>query len=122
MEPTRAAVLSDEQVKAIGYVKSAWLESPELSFYIHRTLSILVILTTAWLVYLNRNLQLGYKKINAILLLIILEILTGLLMYYFDFPFSTQSLHLVIASILFGVQFYVLMECHSKKNRNVKTI
>lgn len=112
----------DEQVKAIGYVKSAWLESPELSFYIHRTLSILVVLTTGWLVYLNRNLQLGYKKINAILILIFLEILTGLLMYYFDFPFSTQSLHLVIASILFGVQFYVLMECHSKKNRNVKTI
>jgi cytochrome c oxidase assembly protein subunit 15 len=105
----------DEQVKAIGYVKSAWLENPQLTFYIHRTLSILVIITTAWLVYLNKKLRLGYKKVNAILILVLLEILTGMLMYYFDFPFSTQTLHLVIASILFGIQFYLLMESHSKK-------
>jgi cytochrome c oxidase assembly protein subunit 15 len=71
---------------------------------------------------LNKKFQLGYKKINAILILIVFEIFTGILMYYFDFPFSTQTLHLVIASILFGVQFYVLMECHSKKNPNAKTI
>ncbi len=112
----------DEQVKAIGYVKSLWLETPELSFYIHRTLSILVTITTVWLVYLNRKLQLRFNKINAILVLIILEIITGILMYYFDFPFSTQTLHLVIASILFGVQFYVLLECFSKKNTNAKVI
>jgi cytochrome c oxidase assembly protein subunit 15 len=112
----------DEQIKAIGYVKSLWLETPELSFYIHRTLSILVTITTVWLIYLNKKLQLRFNKINAILVLIILEIITGILMYYFDFPFSTQTLHLVIASILFGVQFYVLLECFSKKNTNAKVI
>jgi heme a synthase len=112
----------DEQIKAIGYAKSLWLETPELSFYIHRTLSVLVIITTTWLVFLNKKLQSGYKKINTVLMLIIFEIVTGILMYYFDFPFSTQTLHLVIASILFGVQFYVLMECHSKKNINAKAI
>lgn len=112
----------DEQVKAIGYVKSLWLKTPELSFYIHRTLSVLVVATTVWLVFLNKKLQLGYKKINAVLILIIFEIFTGILMYYFDFPFSTQTLHLVIASILFGVQFYILMECYSKKNINAKAI
>ncbi len=112
----------DEQVKAVGYVQSLWLETPELSFYIHRTLSILVTITTLWLVYLNKKLQLGFHKINAILVCVILEIITGLLMYYFDFPFSTQTFHLVIASILFGIQFYVLMECFSKKNTNAQAI
>ena len=106
----------DEQVKAVGYVKSLWLETPELNFYIHRTLSVLVVFTTAWLSLMNKKLNLGYKKINIILILIVLEIVTGILMYYFDFPFSTQTFHLVIASILFGVQFYVLMECYSKNN------
>lgn len=110
----------DEQVKTVGYVKSLWLETPELSFYIHRTLSVLVTITTAWLVYVNRKLRLGFHKINVILILIILEIITGILMYYFEFPFSTQTLHLVIASILFGVQFYVLMECFSKKSTNAQ--
>src|SRR5690606_8391466 len=87
----------DEQLKAVGYVTPLWLENPEWNFYIHRTLSVLVVFTTAWLVYLNKKLQLGYKKINVILILIVLEIITGMLMYYFDFPFSTQTLHLVIA-------------------------
>jgi cytochrome c oxidase assembly protein subunit 15 len=81
-----------------------------------------VTITTVWLVFLNRKLQLGFHKITAILVLIILEIITGILMYYFDFPFSTQSLHLVLASILFGVQFYVLMECFSKKSTNAQAI
>ena len=110
----------DEQVKTVGYIKSLWLETPEWSFYIHRTLSVLVIVTTVWLVFLNRKMQLGYKKISVVLILIFLEIITGILMYYFEFPFSTQTLHLVIASILFGVQFYVLMECFSKKSTNAQ--
>lgn len=112
----------DAQVKIFGDVKPLWLQNPEWSFYLHRTLSVLIIGTTIWLVFLNKKWHLGYKKINAILIMIVLEILTGILMYYFDFPFSTQTLHLLIASILFGVQFYVLMECYSKKNVNAKTI
>ena len=45
----------------------------------------------------------------SILLLIGLEILTGIWMYYFDFPFSSQPLHLVFASLLFGAQSYFMI-------------
>ena len=31
-------------------------------------------------------------------------------MYYFQFPFGTQTLHLILATILFGIQFYMLLE------------
>ncbi len=53
---------------------------------------------------------------NTILLLIGLEILTGILMYYFDFPFSSQPLHLIIASLLFGAQSFFILQLNSKKN------
>ena len=47
---------------------------------------------------------------------IILEIITGILMYYFEFPILSQPLHLVIASVLFGIQIYILLELsHTKK-------
>ena len=36
--------------------------------------------------------------------------------YYFDFPFLSQPIHLVIASILFGIQIYIALEVlHQKK-------
>jgi cytochrome c oxidase assembly protein subunit 15 len=44
------------------------------------------------------------------MLLLLVEIASGIVMYYFDFPFSTQAIHLVIASLLFGVQSYILLE------------
>ena len=31
-------------------------------------------------------------------------------MFYFDFPFGTQTAHLVFASIIFGIQFYILLQ------------
>ncbi len=46
--------------------------------------------------------------------LIFMEVLSGMAMYYCNFPFGSQAIHLVIASILFGVQFYMILE--SRKN------
>jgi cytochrome c oxidase assembly protein subunit 15 len=51
------------------------------------------------------------------MVLLCLEILSGISMYYFNFPFGFQTLHIVIATILFGLQFYLLLES-SKKNTN----
>jgi len=31
-------------------------------------------------------------------------------MFYLDFPFGSQPIHLIIASILFGIQFYLFLE------------
>ena len=42
-----------------------------------------------------------------------LETITGILMYYVDFPIGTQSLHLIFGVFLFSIQFYLVLE--SKK-------
>ncbi|MDG3583600.1 COX15/CtaA family protein [Galbibacter pacificus] len=113
---TQVRQFIDEQVKDHGITnKSLWLSSPETDFYIHRSLSILIFITNAFLFIKNRSLKPGFSKINWIFFLIVLEIATGISMYYFNFPFGSQPLHLVIASILFGVQFYLLMESKPKK-------
>lgn len=44
--------------------------------------------------------------IKRILWLVSGEIALGIAMFYFDFPFATQPLHLVLATLLFGVQLY----------------
>ncbi len=104
----------DEQVKAIGYIKEQWMTNPTISFYIHRTFSVIVFFINSWLFITNKKLNLGYKKMNLILICIFVEVFTGILMYYFNFPFLSQPFHIVIATILIGIQFYVYLESKRK--------
>ena len=102
----------DDQIDVVGYAsKGLWLEYPTLQFYAHRTFSIVVVLVNLFLWWRNKQLGYGFQKLDWVMLLLGIEIVSGIAMYYFDFPFSTQAIHLVIASLLFGVQFYSLMEC-----------
>ena len=101
----------DERVLEVGYeAKRMWLSSVPIMFYIHRSFSIVLTLLNIYIFYRNRTLLSGHDRLlNWALILIGLEVVTGILMYYVSFPFGTQPLHLVLASLLFGVQFYVLM-------------
>ena len=74
-----------------------------------------------YLLYLNKKLNLGYNKINYVIILIAVEIFTGILMYYFDFPLLSQPIHLVIATIIFGLQFYILLE-YLVRNKLIRKI
>lgn len=107
---TQVREFVDEKVKLIGYDKANWLTDVPIKFYIHRSFSIIVLIVNFYLLYLNKKLRLEFNKVNYIILLIGVEILTGILMYYFDFPVLSQPIHLVIATIIFGLQFYILLE------------
>lgn len=109
----------DEQVKAIGYLKSEWLATPTIQFYIHRTFSILVVILNLWLFVKNKKRHLEFNKMNWIILCIVFEILSGIAMYYFDFPFLSQPLHLVIGTLLIGIQFYVYLENNEGFRHNI---
>ncbi|MDT0675976.1 COX15/CtaA family protein [Autumnicola musiva] len=112
----------DEQVKTLGYgVEDLWLQNPDFTFYFHRSFSMLVLVINLLLWWQNRKFQLNFSKVNWIVFLVICEIATGIAMYNFDFPYLSQPLHLVIASLFFGVQFYMLMEClNAPKNTKVR--
>lgn len=113
---TQVRQFVDEQIDSVGETaKNLWLAMPNVQFYIHRSFSIAVLALNGFLLYRNRKLRLGYKKLNWVLALIGLEVLTGMAMYYIDFPFGTQALHLVLASLLFGVQFYLVLEAKKAK-------
>ena len=115
---TQVREFVDEQTKLIGYQKALWLESPTLNFYIHRSTSILVLFLNGYLWYLNQSKGLGFNKLKLVIYCVLLEVSTGIMMYYFDFPILSQPIHLVIASLLFGIQCYVLLECLHKKRQN----
>jgi len=97
---------------------SVWLANPDVTFYIHRTFSFVIFFVNLYLFLRNKRLNLGNTKMNWIMLLLILEIITGILMYYIHFPFGTQAAHLVLAAVMYGLQFAIILE--TSKN-NLKT-
>ncbi len=108
---TQVRQFVDEQSKIMGENASQlWLDTPSISFYLHRSFSIFVIALNVLLAARIFRKKLGYTKMYWVLALLSLEVITGMAMYYMDFPFSSQALHLVIASILFGFQFYLVLE------------
>jgi len=111
----------DEQVLLVGEEeKGLWLQKPLIQFYIHRTFSILVIVFNVFIAHRIRKFKMGFTKINWVLMFLFIEVISGITMYYFDFPFSSQPVHLVLAALLFGTQFYLVLEAiHA--GRNYKT-
>ena len=91
-------------------LSNIWQKTPPIIFYIHRSFSILVLLIHFYIGYKFFKSGMMPFAFKIIMLMIGCEILTGILMYYFDFPFFSQPLHLLFASILIGAQTYFIIE------------
>ena len=112
---TQVRQFVDEQVKLLGHENiHLVMQDPIVNFYIHRSFSIVVLATNIWLFIMNKQKELGFAKTSWVLCLILLEVASGIAMYNFDFPFASQSIHVVTASIIFGIQFYMILEGRRK--------
>lgn len=112
---TQVRQFIDEQTRN-GIVDVAlWLETPDVNFYVHRTFSFVIFFANLYLFLRNKRLNLGSKKVNWIMVLLIAEIITGILMYYVHFPFGTQAAHLVLAAMMYGLQMSMILEMKKDK-------
>ena len=93
-----------------------WLDPAPIKFYVHRTFSLVVLGVHLILFWILRKMKRNVKVFNQILGLIGLEIFSGILMFYLDFPVSSQPLHLIIAALLFGAQSFFILQITSNRN------
>ncbi|CAL2103864.1 Heme A synthase [Tenacibaculum sp. 190130A14a] len=115
---TQVRQFIDEQVKLFGFENKQYsLMDPSFKFYFHRSFTIAIVLVNLGMFYLNQIKNLGYRLVNWIVFLIFLETITGILMYYAEFPLGTQAIHLLAGAILFGLQFYLWLQ--SRKTKEV---
>ena len=104
----------DQVSAALGpALRMEWIDALGISFIIHRSYSILLLLTFAamWKTYskevrLDQRLGLLFKVLG---IGILLSVLTGVIMAYFGVPAFAQPLHLLFGSLIVGVQFYLIM-------------
>lgn len=104
----------DELASALGTAnRGAWVESLGTGFYVHRSFSVVLLLVNGFLasIVLKRGgtSRLLNRSAVALIALIALEILAGAALYYFALPPFLQPVHLLLASLLFGVQFFMFI-------------
>jgi len=99
--------------------RSEWIEHLGIDFLIHRSFSLVLLgihLLFIYKVYRNSLRGSGILKWSQILLaLIIVEIVTGAGMAYFGIPAFLQPVHLLVGSLIIGVQFVIILQLIDQK-------
>ncbi len=101
----------DEVIRALGYqARHLWIEELDSRFYIHRSFSIIIVAVNLfWLVRIKKSSK--HKSVqniaNACLLVLGVELFSGILMAYLGVPPFAQPLHLVLAIVMIGLQFVI---------------
>ena len=111
----------------INYSKSIdrnnFIENLGVEFLIHRSYSLLVLMVHILILYLiyKQPYKINFlKNFTFILsLLVLLEILTGAGMAYFSIPKFLQPIHLFLAFLIFGLQFYLFLIFRANKYKTI---
>lgn len=106
-----------EAIDAVSDVaaRSEWLSAVHADFVIHRSFSWIVLLLHLGLV-LNLRKSGVLKPLQlALILLLLATIFTGIGMAWFAVPAVLQPVHLLLATICFGIQFLFLLKLNRKE-------
>ncbi len=113
-------VLGTEVREAIDVIaasmanRNLWIGRLGLEFLVHRSFSLIVLIINVLLVF--KLMKTSYNKtLSRILLILILgAILTGAGMGYFGVLPVLQPIHLLLATITFGVQIFMVFDLNNR--------
>lgn len=91
----------------MGMNRDSWLSTIGLTFYIHRSFSILIVIINGIIFWRNKNIRKPLRLINVMIAILLTEILAGIVLAYLGLPAAAQPVHMILAALLFGVQFYL---------------
>ena len=95
-----------------------WIDNVGLTFYIHRSFSLVVLAFQIWWITGLRKVIPGSAVTTLaswVVVTIVANILTGVVMAYFAIPPFAQPIHLTLAVIALGIQFVVLLLLNSER-------
>ena len=91
--------------------RSIWREHFPLIFYIHRSFSSIILFTNLWLTYKllrTSGVSKFYRGFGLALgTLVMMAILSGVTLDRLGFPAFVQPVHLLLANLIFGCQFFL---------------
>jgi cytochrome c oxidase assembly protein subunit 15 len=104
----------DAIASAMNYLnRSEWISKVGLNFVLHRDLAILVLILNviAFLLIRSRYSLRSYqfKYILFVVTMIGAQIITGIVLSYLALPPVAQAAHILLATLMFGAQFYLML-------------
>ena len=105
-------------------MRGTWIEQLGLPFFIHRSFSL--ILLGVHLLYFFWAFKYVLRKSSItlwsqlLMILVILEIATGIGMAYFAIPAFLQPLHLLLGTLIVGVQYLLILQLREHKQYRLK--
>jgi len=107
----------DIKMELLNYTeKERWIENITSSFSFHRSFSWAIIIVNSLIYFYARKSGLKLKIIHIVNSLIFFQISSGIIMYYFHFPFSSQPIHLLVSTMIISIQFYFLLLYKTSEN------
>jgi len=96
-----------------GGQRELWIAELGDSYIWHRELAIATFILNIILFFVIRS-RFAKKSeqssiANTMLILLLLQIISGLVLAYFSMPASMQTVHLVLSTLFFGVQYYLIL-------------
>lgn len=99
-----------------------WRDSFPIIFYVHRSFSAVILFTNLWLAWQivrqadknNLLLRMAYVLVG----LIVTAILAGVSLDRLGFPAIAQPVHLLMANLIFGAQFFIFICLNYSAGKN----
>jgi len=98
-----------DRVAALLLPRASWISEAGKDFLVHRSFSWVVVLFHAVLVYRLYKTSPRNPLPVALVLLILLTLISGIGMAYFAIPAFLQPIHLLVATLTFGVQYVLFL-------------
>lgn len=104
---------SIDHLNSEGVSRALWIDSVGSKYWIHRILAYVTLAVTLLFFFLIKNrfgkLTLQSKFGWILLVLVFIQMLSGVILARFEVPAFAQTTHLVVASLFFGTQYYLML-------------
>ena len=87
--------------------RSLWIEQLDIVFYIHRSFSLVLVLSTLFLAWSWRQREVVIKAFDGVVIIMLVSVLSGAIMAYMGVPKWLQPTHLFLSIVMFGLLWYV---------------
>ncbi|MBL7871465.1 MAG: COX15/CtaA family protein [Cyclobacteriaceae bacterium] len=113
----RAAI---DRVSDLNMPREIWIGQVWEEFIVHRTFSWVILITNGFLVVRLMKTSGRNPLTLSLIVLILLTLFSGAGMAYFAVPAALQPIHLLVATVTFGVQFLLYLRLNTSPINRVR--
>ena len=114
---TQVRQLIDEIASSLYHMqRNLWVDLAGTTFKVHRSFAISLVIINVALFFRNYKLKYRYQLVNYIVVIVFLEVLSGIILTYFDMLALMQPIHLILASLLFLIQIALYFKLQKAKS------